>query len=225
MSADPRFLYLHGFASGPDSKKGVTLAAHYRRRGVELVRLNLRVPSFAQLRFSAMLQTTQAAIGGPSDRAVLWGSSLGGLTAAELAARDARVTALVLLAPAFSILERWPERLGPAAWQRWEQSGWLETLDYTTGRPAQVDFGFITDLQAHSTAGFPDVRVPTLILHGRRDEVVDIAAARRFAAGKRHVRLIELDDGHELVESLPRIAAEADAFLRPFLNGEDSSSG
>lgn len=220
MSSEPRFLYLHGFASGPDSKKGVTLAEHYAHRGVELVRLNLRVPSFARLRFSAMLETTQAALGGAADRAVLFGSSLGGLTAAEVAARDARVAALVLLAPAFSLIDRWQQRLGPAGWQRWQQTGWLETTDYTTGQPAQVDFGFITDLQQHCTPGFPDVRVPTLILHGQRDEVVDIVAARHFAAGKRHVRLVELDDGHELVASLPRIAAEADAFLWPFLGGE-----
>jgi len=31
------------------------------------------------------------------------------------------------------------------------------------------------------------------------------------------VRLIELDDGHELAASLPRLLAEADAFLGPFL--------
>ena len=30
----PRFLYLHGFASGPGSKKGVAFAEHYARRGV-----------------------------------------------------------------------------------------------------------------------------------------------------------------------------------------------
>lgn len=224
MSAAPRFLYLHGFASGPDSKKGVTLAEHYGRRGVELHRLNLRIPTFSQLRFSAMLQATQAAIGGAADRAVLFGSSLGGLTAAEVAARDARVAALVLLAPAFFILERWPERLGPDAWQRWQRTGWQETMDYTTGQPAQVDWGFITDLAEHCTPGLPDVRVPTLILHGRGDEVVDIDAARRFAAGKRHVHLIELDDGHELVASLPRIAAAADEFLRPFLGGNQPAA-
>ena len=223
MSDRPRFLYLHGFASGPFSKKGVTLAEHYARRGVALERLNLRVPQFEHLRFSAMVETTRAAIGGPGERAVLMGSSLGGLTAAQVAAGDPRVAALVLLAPAFRLLTRWRERLGAAGWQSWEQTGWLETTDYTTGKPGRVDFGFIADLQAQGPAvdaGFPDVRVPTLILHGQKDEVVDIAASRAFAAGKSHIRLVELDDGHELVASLPRIMEEADEFLRPWLPGE-----
>jgi pimeloyl-ACP methyl ester carboxylesterase len=82
-----------------------------------------------------------------------------------------------------------------------------------------VDFGFLEDLAAADAAGagWPDVRVPTLIVHGRRDEVVDIGLSRAFAAGKRHVRLVELDDGHELVATLPRTLAEAEAFLAPFL--------
>src|SRR5512141_3062882 len=99
--AGPRFLYLHGFASGPGSYKGTAIAAHYAARGVTIERLNLRVPSFEHLRLSAMIDTTRAALGGPRDRAVLFGSSLGGLTASRVAEEDARVSALVLLAPAF----------------------------------------------------------------------------------------------------------------------------
>lgn len=213
----PRFLYLHGFASGPGSKKGVTLAGHYAARGVELVRLDLRLPSFERLRISAMLDATRAAIGGEADRVVLFGSSLGGLVAAQVAARDARVAALVLLAPAFGFVPRWRKRLGADGFRKWQETGWLETLDHTTGEPAQVDFGFVTDAEQVLQSDPPDVRIPTLIIHGRGDDVVEIAGSRAFAAGKRHVRLVEVDDGHELVATLPLIAQEADSFLIPFL--------
>jgi hypothetical protein len=47
--------------------------------------------------------------------------------------------------------------------------------------------------------------------------VVSIDLSRALALGKRHVRLIELDDGHELTASLPRLLAEADRFLAPWL--------
>lgn len=217
MRPGPRFLYLHGFASGPGSAKGVALARHYEQAGVVLERLDVRVPSLERLRTSAMLETVRAAIGGPADRAVLFGSSLGGLTAAEVAARDPRVAALVLLAPAFELVPRWRQRLGEDGWRRWQDSGWLETLDHVSGQPARVDFGFITDAQEQLAADGPDVRVPTLIVHGRGDDVVDIAVSRAFAAGRRHVRLVELEDGHALVASLPRIIEEADRFLAPFL--------
>jgi len=46
---------------------------------------------------------------------------------------------------------------------------------------------------------------------------VAIERSREFAAGKRHVRLVELDDGHELIASIPRLLEEADRFLAPWL--------
>jgi pimeloyl-ACP methyl ester carboxylesterase len=217
----PRFLYLHGFASGPASSKAMAISAHYAARGVALERLNLRLPSFEHLRISAMIQATRAAIGGPRDRAVIFGSSLGGLTACRVAEQDARVCALVLLAPAFRMMERWRLRLGDTGWRAWEESGWFATEDYAEKRTARVDFGFARDAEAVDAegGGWPDVRVPVLIVHGRADAMVDVGLSRAWAEGKRHVRLVEVDDGHALAASIGRIAAEADAFLAPFLGG------
>jgi len=209
----PRFLYLHGFASGPRSTKAVAFAEHYATRGVSLDRLDLRLPSLEHLRLSAMIAAVQQAIGGPGDRAVVFGSSLGGLTAARVAERDPRVTGLVLLAPAFRLLERWREL---PEWDDWRRLGWRQIHDYATDQPTRVDFGFADDAMAIDV-GDPDVRVPTLILHGTRDDVVSIERSRTFARGKPHVQLIELDDGHELTASLPRLLVEADRFLVPWL--------
>ncbi|WP_437280082.1 YqiA/YcfP family alpha/beta fold hydrolase [Sorangium sp. So ce375] len=220
-AAGPRWLYLHGFASGPGSTKGVRIAAHFEGRGVAVERLDLRVPSLERLRLRAMIGAVKQAIGGERDRAVVFGSSLGGLTACRVAEEDARVCALVLLAPAFRIMERWRSRLGEEGFRAWEERGWIEVDDYAEKRRARVDFGFAVDAAEvdERSGGWPDVRVPTLIVHGRSDEVVDIELSRTFAAGKRHVRLIEVDDGHELVASIPRIVREADELLRHFLGG------
>ncbi|MCX5741734.1 MAG: alpha/beta fold hydrolase [Proteobacteria bacterium] len=216
MEPRPHLLYCHGFASGPSSTKGRAFAAHFAtREGPALERLDLRVPSLPHLRLSAMIDVVRTAIGGPADRAIVIGSSLGGLTAARTAERDPRVLALVLMAPAFQIATRWKDQLGPA-WDAWEETGWRDIVDHTTGQPARVDFDFMRDLQAVDV-GFPDVRVPTLIFHGRNDDAVPIDHARRFATGKPHVQLIELDDGHELVASLPVILAETTRFLAPWL--------
>lgn len=218
MPQGPRFLYLHGFASGPESFKGRSLAARWEPRGLRLERLDLRRPSLELLRLSAMMTCVRDAIGGERDRAVLLGSSLGGLTACRVAEIDPRVCALVLLAPAFRMVERWRLRLGDEAWQRWKASGWLEIHDHATDRPARVDFGFAEDAGAIDAAGggWPDVRVPVLIIHGRRDDTVEIELSRQWAAGRRHVRLVEVDDGHELAASIDRIAEEAERFLAPF---------
>jgi uncharacterized protein len=208
-------LYLHGFASGPQSTKGVAFAKHFAERDRALTRLDLRVPSFEHLRLSAMIETVRGAIDAVAragdQRIVLIGSSLGGLTAARTAERDPRVTALVLLAPAFQLAARWQEMLGPA-WDTWRVTGWREVLDFTTGAQARVDFGFVEDVAAVDV-GYPEITVPTLIMHGTGDDTVPIERSRAVAAGKPNIRLIELDDGHELRASLPRLLAETDTFL------------
>ncbi len=210
----PRILYLHGFASGPNAKKGVAFTERFAGRGIVVERANLRVPSFEHLRLSAGIEVARGMIGGATDRCVIVGSSLGGLTASRLAERDPRVCGLVLLAPAFQIMARWQQQLGPA-WDDWKRTGTRAVTDHTTGQPAQVDFGFAEDALAIDV-GFPDVRVPTLIFHGTEDEAVPIDHSRRFVANRPHARLVELADGHELMVSLPRILDEAEAFLAPW---------
>jgi len=218
-AARPRLLYGHGFASSAGSRKGVALAAHFARRGLHLERLDLRRPNLEHLRLSAILGVVQDALGGPQDRAILFGSSLGGLAACRVAERDARVAALVLLAPAFRIVERWRQKMGADAYRAWEERDALEITDYATGRSTRVDFGFARDAEVVDAPGdgWPDVRVPTLIVQGRSDESVDPSLARVWSQDKPHVRLIEVDDGHELASSIDRIAAEADTFLVPWL--------
>lgn len=216
-----RYLYLHGFASGPKSTKGVAFERHFAALGIRIERLDLRVPSFEHLRLSAMIEkvrgelaqtvSTGSSPGGLDVKTVLIGSSLGGLTAARVAVGEPRVAALVLLAPAFQLAARWREALGPA-WDDWQRTGWREVTDYTTGKPARVDVGFVEDAE-RVDVGFPDVTCPTLILHGRRDDTVPIERSREFVALHPQVRLVELDDGHELVASLPALLAETQVFI------------
>jgi len=179
-----RVLYLHGYASGRQSIKGVAFEQHFAPRGIAIERLDLRVPSPDHLRLSAMIDVVRARL---ADETIVIGSSLGGLTAARTAERDARVKALVLMAPAFQLAARW--------------------------RGLNVDAGFLADIRAIDV-GWPDVKVPTLILHGVRDDVVPIEHSRQFGAGRSHVELVELDDGHDLVASLPRLLAVTERFLR-----------
>ena len=213
----PKALYLHGFASGPGSTKAQAFAKAAREAGVSLDVLDLRQPSFAHLRLSAMIDHVAKAIGeGDGERAILVGSSLGGLTACRLAERDARVGALLLLAPAFSLVERWKTMLGTEKMEAWRSSGWLDVDDYAERKKARVDYGFFEDLRDADPEVLPDVRVPTVIVHGVRDEVVPVEHSRRFAAGKPHVKLLEVDDGHELVGSIGVALAEAAALFAPW---------
>lgn len=210
----PRILYLHGFASGPSSAKGLAFERFYGMHGIAIERVDLRRPSLTHLRLSAILATIGAALEG-AERAILIGSSLGGLAAARYAERDPRVAALVLLAPAFQLVPRWRARMGEGPWQAWKDTGWLEVHDHISGRPAQVDYGFVEDAAAIDEAGggWPKVTVPTLVFHGLRDDVVDVGLSRQLAARAANVRLVELNDDHQLVDSLPRLLTETYDFL------------
>lgn len=225
----PAWLYLHGFASSPGSTKARAFEAWGASRDLAIEALDLRVPSFENLRFSAIKARVRKAIdasGAPGNealaRAVLIGSSLGGLTACRVAEEDPRVCAVLAMAPAFRLAERWKTQMTAEAWDAWRRDGFLEIDDHATKQKARVDFEFVDEL-ARLDVGMPDVRVPVLIVHGRGDEVVDIERSRAFAQGKRHVRLIEVDDGHELSASIPRILAEAGAFFAPFLPPDPGS--
>ena len=205
-------LYLPGFASGPSSAKAVAYADHFAKRGVTVERLELRKPSFEHLRLSAMIAHVREQLTGP---AVLIGSSLGGLTAARVADEDDRIKAVVLLAPAFRLANRWQRQLGPE-WDEWQRTGWREVYDYTTGGSAKVDFGFIEDILTFGRE-LPEVTVPALVMHGTQDETVPVEYSRELAASHPNVELIELADGHQLTESIPRPLVETDRFLAPYL--------
>ena len=207
---------MHGFGSGPSSAKARAFSGFAVERGISLEALDLRKPSFESMRLSAMVAHVRSRIGGPRDRAVLIGSSLGGLTACRVAEEDPRACALVLMAPAFRLFELWKERLGPEKMAEWERSGFLEVDDYVSRAKARVDHGFFVDMISADPPGWPDVRVPTLIVHGSRDDVVPVELSRAFAEGRRHVRLVEVDDGHDLAASVPLILEEAARFLAPW---------
>jgi uncharacterized protein len=209
-----QIVYLHGFASGPTSRKAKAFAEHLGKRGITIERLDLRVPSFEHLRLSAMIDHVRKAIKGP---AIVIGSSLGGLTAAHVAEVDERVQAAVLLAPAFEIVARWRVQLQAAGeWDEWKRTGWREVYDYSTGESARIDYGFIEDAEKIDV-GLPNVKQPTLVLHGTGDETVPIATSRAFVKAHPKAKLVEVVDGHELGNTIPQLLAESDVFLAPFL--------
>jgi uncharacterized protein len=214
----PSFLYLHGVASSTASTKARAFVEWGEARGLRIQALDLRVPSFERLLFSSIVARVRDAIdaaGGPLARVALIGSSLGGLTACRVAEQDPRVCAVLAMAPAFRLVDRWKSTLGRAEWEKWRREGFREVDDHATKTRARVHFGFVEELETLDT-GYPDVRVPVCIVHGTKDEVVDLERSRDFAQGKRHVGLVEVDDGHELVASIPRILAEAERFFATF---------
>jgi predicted esterase YcpF (UPF0227 family) len=104
-----RIVYLHGFASGPSSKKARFFRERFAELGIGLEVPDLAEGKFEQLTITGQLQVIERTCRG--EAVSLIGSSMGGYLAALYAAGHAEVERLVLMAPAFSFPTRWPETL------------------------------------------------------------------------------------------------------------------
>jgi pimeloyl-ACP methyl ester carboxylesterase len=207
-----RHLWLHGFASGPTSSKGQFVKQRLRERGIELEIPDLNEPAFFDLTVTRMLQRLDELTGG-GDGVVLFGSSLGGFTAATWAAlHPDRARALVLLAPAFELGPRWSARMDPVELRQWRATGRHAFDHHARGRKEELSYAFLEDAQRYP--GFPLPRCATLVIQGTLDDVVDPALAREFVRrmeGRAH--LIELPQGHELTGDLPGLWRGIERFL------------
>lgn len=162
-----------------------------------------------------MIDVVRAALR-EGDRAIAMGSSLGGLTMARAAERDDRIVGALLVAPAFRIVERWRRRMGDRDWEKWRSDGTWPYEDHTTkGGVLQLDFGFVLDAEAiDEHPPWPNVRVPTTIVQGRRDAVVDPELSRTFASTRANVKRIETDDDHSMLASIDVIDRELERLIK-----------
>jgi hypothetical protein len=191
------YIYLHGFASSPQSAK-----AQYLRDRFTSLQVPLKIPDLNRGDFSHLTitrQIQQVAAEFPPDNApvILIASSLGGLTAALLAEHYPQVQQLVLLAPAFEFLSHWLPKIGEAQLQRWQTEKYLPVYHYGEKRSLPLSYDFVVDAAKYQAAPFQRP-VPTLIFHGRNDEVIPIASSRNFARQRPWVKLIEFDSNHTL---------------------------
>src|SRR5437588_8763451 len=133
-----RIVYLHGFASGPASKKAQFFRSRLSQLGIGLEIPDLAEGNFAGLTITGQLEVIEHA--SRSESVTLIGSSMGGYLAALYATRHPEVEKLVLMAPAFCFLKRWMETLGPSTVERWKSTGSLEFFHYGEGRAVPLGY-------------------------------------------------------------------------------------
>jgi pimeloyl-ACP methyl ester carboxylesterase len=205
-----RYIYLHGFASGPLSRKAQFFRQRFADCGIEL-----HVPALDGGDFRAMTVTGQLSIVdalASREQVTLIGSSLGGYVAALYAAAHERVDKLVLLAPAFGFAALWEAELGEARMRQWREHGSISVFHFSEGRERELAYSFMEDARRHPL--YPQFPQPALILHGTADDVVPISASEQMAATHPGVRLVRLNSGHELTDVLDKLWAETVDFLQ-----------
>ncbi len=199
-----RFIYLHGFASSPESSKAVYLHECFSAVGIPLEVPDLNQGDFSHLTITRQVSQVEAIVSSSETPVTLIGSSLGGLTSAWLGQRHSQVQRLVLLAPAFDFLAHWLPQLGEEKLRQWQISGYFPVYHYTEKRSLPLHYKFVEDARQYQETQLSRP-VPTLILHGRQDEVIPIEASRNYARMRPWVHLIELDSDHALTDVMPQI--------------------
>ncbi len=214
-----RILYLHGLGGSPRSSKGLLVAAHFKRRGIETELPALAIPSLQELSPLSIVQfvTDDLARMTKCGPVALVGSSFGAFVAMHALTRASepslsQVQAVALLAPVFDPWDEGSTMLSPEIERRWKLDGSYPILDLENQRPVPIHYRFVEELQELSVAQTPSAK-PTLIIHGRRDTTVSPAQSERAVKGKSNVQLEVLDDDHRLLAQPERLMGLLEDFI------------
>lgn len=210
-----QILYLHGFASSPESTKAVFLRQRLTAEGYEFSIPDLNQPSFESLDIHQVITTAANAldsIPGTSPVAII-GSSLGAFCALQILNQQTmaskRVSKLVLLAPALAADHN--KQITPEVLQSWKTAGRLPVYHSGSKSNRHVPYSFIEGFNSLGEATPSSVQ--TMIFHGVHDEIIELKHSKEFTLRAPHGALVELESDHQLLSHLNEIAERISTFL------------
>ena len=206
-----QYIYLHGFASSPQSYKAQYLKGCFANLGINLEILDLNQGDFSNLTLTRQIQQTVAAFKNTDTPITLIGSSFGGLTAVWVGEKYPQVQRLILLAPAFDFLSHWLPKLGTAQVKQWQDSGYLSVYHYGEDELLPLSYDFVLDAEKYHQ-DLLTRNIPTLIIHGTQDETIPVTASIKYAKNRDNVKLITPNSDHSLSEEMESIWQEIQLF-------------
>lgn len=190
---------------------------HFAGLGLQVFCPSLAVPSFENLSPLAACELLANELSVESRQPlVVIASSFGAflaLHALQRAPREAAPPVLVLLAPVTDPWRGEHTLLTPKVEAQWRGQGSLPLTDLAKQQEVRVHYRFVEELYALGACREIE-HVPTLIVHGRSDEVVSVEQSREYTAKCAGVTLVTVDDDHgllaqpaELVELIERFVS------------------
>ena len=199
-----RIIYLHGLGSSPRSKKGMLISDEVRKQGGTCLIPDLNIPSFATLSPAKIMTFITDLVENEGEQPLaIIGSSFGGLLAVKLIQTLSHSAAkyierLVLLAPALDPWDKESGLLNEERLLRWQREGKFPLFDYGSGKEIEVHYGFVQELKSFDSYS-SEITIPTLIVHGRQDQIVSYRQSERMMNFLRNGELRLIDDTHELL--------------------------
>lgn len=217
-----RVIYLHGLGSSPASPKAGLFLNHFAANGHPTDAPNLAVPSLEKLsptlaieRIVLLLESLSESPTG--EGLVIIASSLGAflgchsyMTLSQVV--RARVQCLVLLAPVIYPWDIEKPIITSAIEASWAEAGSFKVEEGASGRMVPLHYDFLLELKEFARRQIV-IDLPTLVVHGTRDDRVPYEHAVKFAKGNRLVRLVSFEDDHQLLAEPRRLLKVVTEFI------------
>lgn len=196
-----QFVYLHGFASSPQSQKAKAFTKRFADLGLPLTVPDLEGGDFKHLTISRQLRVIEETLDSfPGTSFAFIGSSMGGYLAALTAQIRPEVKGMYLMCPGFNFIKRWRSALSVEIEGEGEL-GLIRVFNYRYNKTMELDLGLFEDAEKWEGVEL-DKPVPTRVVHGIHDDTVDIEESRNFTRKRPWTSLKELDSDHGLLSHL-----------------------
>ncbi|PIQ99013.1 MAG: hypothetical protein COV66_14080 [Nitrospinae bacterium CG11_big_fil_rev_8_21_14_0_20_45_15] len=213
-----KFLYLHGFASSPDSNKARAFKQKFSDLSVPLEIASLDGGDFRNLTLSSQMNIVNQYLDQfPDDHFAVIGSSMGGYLAALAANLRPEIKAIYLMAPGFNFLQRWKTK-----WKEGDENNppcakEIKVFHYGVNEWTILNSGIFDDAEKWGKASLTR-ELPTRIVHGIHDDTVPIEVSRQHISRLKSGSLVELDSDHGLLSHIQWIVDDCADF---FFNKRD----
>ena len=206
------FIYLHGFASGPNSNKACVFKNRFEELNIPLHVPDLQEGDFENLTLSRQVKLVQNIIDSEKHKIfALIGSSMGGYLASLLAQNRESVKALYLMAPGFNFLNRWRQKLKLE--EKLSETTLIPVFHYRYNKEVFLNTHLFRDAETWESLPL-ERNIPTFIVHGLHDETVDIQESRNFVNKRPWCQLRELDSDHGLLSSVDWVVEDCIRFFK-----------
>jgi len=204
------FIYLHGFASGPNSSKAQAFKKRFEKLNITFHVPDLQEDDFENLTLSRQIRLVQNIIDRDKLKKFgLIGSSMGGYLASLIAQTRDSVKALYLMAPGFNFLNRWRETLNLSK----STQDLIPVFHYRYNKEVLLNTNLFRDAEIWESLPLKR-KIPTLIVHGLHDNTVDILESRKFVSAHPGCELKELESDHSLLSCMDWIVEDCLSFFQ-----------
>ena len=203
------FIYLHGFASGPNSNKASAFKKRFEELKIPIQIPDLQENDFQNLTLSRQIKLIQSILDNTNkEKYGLIGSSMGGYLACLAAQTRNSVKAMYLMAPGFNFLNRWKNKIKLSN----NTDSLISVYHYGYNKEVLLNTSLFQDAETWQTLPLNKV-IPTKIVHGLYDDTIDIQESRNFVASHPWCQLAEVDSDHGLLSTIDWIIEDSLKFF------------